>query len=90
MVKTLRRRVAWQVTSGIAAALAGLGARRVVQLAWRSDGDAPDEDPRSSWTQALGWAVAVGVAVGVARVIAVRGAARVFERATGETPPQTD
>jgi hypothetical protein len=90
MVQALRSRVAWRVTSGVAAALAGLGARRLVLLAWPSDDRAPDEDPRRSWPQALGWAVALGVAVGVARVVAVRGAARVWEGATGERPPERD
>jgi hypothetical protein len=90
MKQVLRSRAAWRVTSGAAAALAGLGARRLVLLAWRDDGHAPDEDPRRSWTQAVGWAVALGVAVGVARVVAVRGAARVWEGATGERPPEPD
>ena len=45
------------------------------------------EDPDRSWTEAVAWAAAVGVGAGVARVLAVRGAARGWERVKGDPTP---
>ena len=87
-----RREITWKVASGGAGLLAGLGARALVGRVRRATG--PDEegsptDPRIPWATAIGWTVATAVAVGVARVLAVRGAARAWEVATDEAPPGT-
>jgi hypothetical protein len=50
----------------------------------------PPENPadrRASWTEAVSWAVATGVGIGVTRLLALRSAATVWEAATHETPP---
>jgi hypothetical protein len=39
------------------------------------------------WPDALTWAIAVAVGAAVARVVAQRGAAAAWERATGDPPP---
>jgi hypothetical protein len=44
-------------------------------------------DRKVSWRAALTWAVATGVGIAVARVIAVRVSARAWEAATHEAPP---
>ena len=58
---------------------------------WHRVSDAePAEDPADrtvSWSQAAAWAVLAGVAGGLARVIARRGAAVAWEGLTGEAPP---
>ncbi|MCU1458490.1 MAG: hypothetical protein JWL73_2582 [Actinomycetia bacterium] len=81
----------WKIVSAASAALAGLVSRRILLAAWArfAPGDPPDspEDPAAPMRQALAWAVATGVGLGVARILAVRGAAKVWERAAHEPPP---
>ena len=51
---------------------------------------APPADPASPgtpWPEALTWAVASGAAVGVARLVAAKGAATAKMKLTGEVPP---
>ena len=45
-------------------------------------------DRHSSWADALSWAIASGVGVGVARLLAIRTAAVVWEATTHEPPPE--
>jgi hypothetical protein len=84
--------MAWKAASGAAGMAAGLGARALVRTLWGATGPADEPspaDPRTPWATAIGWTVATGVAVGVARLVAVRGAAKVWEVATDELPPGT-
>ena len=77
-----------------AGALAALLTRRLLAAAWSGARDsAPPEQPadrRIPWTQAMTWAIATGVGVGVTRLLAVRTAAVVWEAATHEPPPGTE
>jgi hypothetical protein len=86
-----RQRILWKAVAGVAGTLSGIAARTLVLRLWRvssAGDDAPEPaDPRTPWRQALGWAVASGVAVGVARVVALRTAATVWERAADEPAP---
>jgi hypothetical protein len=79
------------MVAGVVGTLSGLGARAIVLRLWRASGagdEAPEPaDPRLPWRQVLGWAVASGVAMGVARVVALRTAAKAWERATDEPAP---
>jgi hypothetical protein len=81
----------WKVVALASGALAGLVTQRVLGTAWKATrgGDSPPApaDRRSSWTDALTWAVASGVGAGVARLVALRTAARVWEAAIHEPPP---
>jgi hypothetical protein len=81
----------WRLVAGLAGTLAGMAARAVVLKLWKVGGLGDDEPqpahPATPWRTALGWAVASGVATGVARVVAMRTAAEVWERATDEPPP---
>lgn len=43
-------------------------------------------DPETSWKEALAWSVATGVAVGLARMLAQRGAAAGWHRFMGYNP----
>lgn len=81
----------WPVVAGGAAALAAFGARSAVKTGWKSvrDEDPPRNpaDPETSWTDALLWALAIGVTVGLARLVALRGTAAAWTKATGDRPP---
>ena len=69
------------------------GHARFLALAWKAvHGATPPPVPadrRSSWTDALSWAIATGVGAGVARLVAIRTAARVWEAAIHERPPES-
>ena len=90
MSANARERILWRIVAAASAALAALAARQIVRLGWRAAGHKSGEDPDRSWTEAVAWAAAVGVGAGVARVLAVRGAARGWERVKGDPPPGTD
>jgi hypothetical protein len=81
----------WKVIALGSGALAGLVSQRVVGGAWkvvRSETPMPQPaDRRASWFDALSWAIATGIGAGVARLVALRTAARVWEATIHETPP---
>ena len=78
------------------AAGTGYAASRATQMlldrAWeKTHGEKPPRDPLArgtSWPTVLGWTMATAVVVAVAQVGAKRGAAGLFERATGHRPPR--
>jgi hypothetical protein len=86
------KEVGWKAISYGVGALAGLLTQRSLELAWRTFRPAASApiaaDRRSSWSDALSWALAMGVGVGVARLLAIRTAAVVWEAATHEPPPE--
>jgi hypothetical protein len=77
-----------------AAILSGIAARKVLTAAWRKGtGDDPPANPESpdtTWLQALGWALASGAAVGVARMLAARKAADLYRQSAGHLPPDME
>lgn len=84
-------KVGWKavgVGSGLVAATAG---RAALEKGWRvaKGGDPPRNPaaPGTTWPEALQWAVASGVAVAVARLVATRGAAGAWRATTGHLPP---
>lgn len=83
--------LAWRGLTLGAGVLAATVARRLVGAIWSrfTDADEPSDpaDRTTTWTAALQWAIASGVGVGVARVVAQRAAARAWETATGSQPP---
>ena len=86
-----RKSLVWKgVTLGTGAA-AGAAAQQVLALAWRKTaGHSPPDNPadrRTSWPEALLWGVAAGVGYGIARIVANRAAAAVWELAIDEAPP---
>ena len=87
---TERKKLGWRAISYGAGALAGLVTQRVLEAAWKGSRHASPPvaaDRGSSWTDALSWAVATGVGIGVSRLLAIRTAAVVWEAATHEPPP---
>ena len=41
----------------------------------------------TQWSEALAWTIATSIGVGIARLVATRGAAAGWEKATGALPP---
>jgi hypothetical protein len=86
----LLKRYGWKVITLGSGALAGLVTQRLLEATWktaRSDTPPVPADRRSSWADALSWAVATGVGAGVARLVAIRTAATVWEATVHEPPP---
>ena len=75
----------------LAATLAAtMAARKALSATWKlSTGKQPPSNPEHpdvSMGEAVAWAVASGVAVGVARMLASRKAADYYRRSTGHLP----
>lgn len=80
---------------GLAATVgATMIARKVMSATWKlSTGKQPPSNPEHpdvSIAEATAWAVASGVAVGVARMLATRKAAEYYRRSTGHLPPNLE
>lgn len=86
------KRYGWKVVTLGSGALAGLAVQRVLETAWKAvRGATPvplPADRRSSWSDALSWAIATGMGAGVARLVAIRTAARMWEATVHEPPPE--
>jgi hypothetical protein len=85
------KQLAWQGVAIASGTLAAAGVRRLAVTTWRTaKHEDPPQNPAArdvSWTDALAWTIAVAVGAAVARVVAQRGAAAAWERATGDPPP---
>ena len=84
-------KVGWKVV-GVATGLAAAKAtRKALDVGWRKTrGGEPPRNPASretDWSEAVAWAVASGIALGLARLLAARGTAKLWEKATGSLPP---
>lgn len=73
------------------AVVAGMAVRTLLKVGWRAiraeDPPLNPAAPSTDWSEALSWTVAIGVAVGVGRLVARRGAAAGWKKATGDYPP---
>jgi hypothetical protein len=82
--------LAWRVIGTGSAVFAAAAAQKGLSAAWKlATGDDPPtipEDPETSWTEAIAWAVLSGAVLGLARLIATRRAAHYYIRSTGELP----
>ncbi|HEY8620729.1 MAG TPA: DUF4235 domain-containing protein [Dermatophilaceae bacterium] len=80
----------WKVLGTGAAIGAGVVARKLVTRGWTAatgkEPPANPEDPQVSWPEAVGWAVASGAFVGVARLLATRKAAAYYTKSAGHPP----
>ena len=81
------KQLAWQGVAIASGTLAAAAVRRAAVTTWRTTKhEDPPENPAArdvSWPDALTWTIAVGVGAAVARVVAQRGAAAVWERGYG-------
>ena len=88
--------------SGVAYKVVGIGAgvvatkvaRTVLDKGWeKTRGGEPPRNPAVpgvQWSEAITWAVASGVAVAVAKLLATKGVASAWEKSTGALPPGVD
>lgn len=84
-------RIAYKVVGIGVGIVASKVARSVLDKGWeRTRGGQPPRNPAEAdvaWSDALSWAIASGVAVGVARLVAAKGTADAWTKATGHLPP---
>lgn len=80
----------WKVFGTGSAVGAAVVTKRLVTSGWTSATGKPPpvnpEDPAVSWPEAVGWAVASGAFVGVARLLATRKAAAYYTKSAGHPP----
>ena len=83
------KKLTYPALSAMAGIAAAVAARKIVSALWSSETETPlnPAERRTSWREALAWGLATAVGAGVARVVALRGAATGWEKMTGETPP---
>jgi Protein of unknown function (DUF4235) len=81
----------WALVAAGSAALVGLVSRQLLRRGWSAWRKEPPPDnpaaPEVKWRDALIWAAATGLVVGVGRVVARRGAAAGWKKVTGRMPP---
>jgi hypothetical protein len=84
-------KVGWKlvgITSGLVAVRI---TKKALDKTWtKTKGTEPPRNPAAAgttWNEALSWAIATGAALGVARVLATRGAAQAWKKTTGALPP---
>ena len=87
----------WKVVSTITGMVAALLARNLIRAAYRvirndTDPSTPFDpaDARFSWPDALLWAAAAGIGLGIAKVVSARVAGLGWEVATGTRPPGSE
>jgi hypothetical protein len=82
--------ILWKLLAGLAAVAAAQATDKTLKALWHgATGSEPPtvpEDPETSWPEAITWAAVSGAALGVARMLALRQAARYYEKSTGELP----
>lgn len=83
--------VVFRLGTTVAGFAAAAGVRKMLGYAWKGARKAdPPHDPVSletPWKEALAWTVATAIGMGVARLLAERGAAAGWQRATGSRAP---
>jgi hypothetical protein len=86
------KKYGWKGLSLGVGSLAALATQRLLEVLWRAlRGSTPPKvaaDRSAPFVDALSWAIATGVGAGVARLLAIRTAAAVWESAAHEPPPE--
>jgi hypothetical protein len=91
---TTTRERNWKLATTATSVLSAVLAKRLMRAGYhavRKDGGATPFDSRNarfSWSDAVLWAAAAGVGLGVAKVLSARLAAAGWEFFTGERPPE--
>ena len=90
MGKTAEK-TAWKIAATGAGLVAGVITRKIIVASWKAaKGTNPPTNPaarETQWSEALIWTIATSIGVGIARLVATRGAAGAWEKATGALPP---
>ena len=86
------RRLAWAAIAAGAGYAASRGTEMLLDKSFeKARGKKPPQDPLArgtSWPKVIGWSLATAAVVALAQLGAQRGAASLFERATGHRPPR--
>ena len=84
-------KVAYKVIGIGSGLVAAKLARSVLDKGWeKAKGGEPPRNPAvpgTTWIEAVTWAVASGIALSIARMLATKGVATTWKRATGHLPP---
>jgi hypothetical protein len=85
-------KTAWKLAALGSGVVAGIAVRKVLMSGWKAThhGNLPPTNPanrQTQWSEALMWTLATSIGVGIARLVATRGAAGLWEKATGALPP---
>jgi len=84
-------KTAWKIAATASGVLAGVLVRKALMAGWKAARHTdPPTNPASrttQWSEALSWTLATSIGVGIARLIATRGVAGAWEKATGALPP---
>ena len=84
-------KVGWKVVGVATGLVAAKATRKALDVGWsKTRGGEPPRNPASretDWSEAIAWAVASGIALGLARLLAARGTAKLWEKAIGSLPP---
>lgn len=84
------QRLMWQAFGVLSAAISGALTRMLLKAVWRrfKGGDPPDDPaaPTTTWSEAITWAAASGVAMAVGRLVAQKGLAEAWKAKTGSYP----
>ena len=90
MSATLQK-ATWKAVGGVSGLAAAALTRKALTTGWqktkREDPPANPASHNTAWREALLWAALTGVAVGIGRLVATRGAAGLWHRTTGKYPP---
>lgn len=85
---------AWQIIAMVSAGVAGIAARKLLEGSWQVvKRDEPPQNPAArsvDWSEAIAWTVASGLAMGVGRLLAQRGAAAGWKKVYGHYPRGLD
>lgn len=80
----------WRILGTGAALGSSAVTRNVIELVWKKvTGKAPPQNPlspRTTWADAIAWALVSGAVVQVGRMLATRQAARFYQVSTGHLP----
>jgi hypothetical protein len=84
----------WNIVALVSAALAAILVRNLLQQSWKLvKHDDPPKNPAArsvDWGDALAWTIASGMAAGVGRMLAQRGAAAGWKKVKGHYPEGLD
>ncbi len=84
------QKLLWNIYAGAVGALTAVAAQKAVRGAWKlATGDEPPDpnDPRTPLNEALIWALAGGIGIGIAQLLTNRFAADRWEKAMGTPAP---
>ena len=82
--------VAWKIMGTGGAILAGVIATKVIDAVWaKAEGDEINpKSPNAPLAKAVAYAMITGLAVGAARTLATRRAAKFYEKSSGHLPAE--